>query len=162
MKKDKAIDWAMYMLWKYYSNKKRAAKWCKKLTVLGKITPGKMPPGKTLPGKLPPGSLFPRKNTPRKIDPQENWTPENWPPKIILWPKIKVNFSQYILIFNNNLFIKFFYDCLFPYTNIFWFWAKYRYVTKNVRQLVRIEEKLPHVMEYLIGENFVTFNFRQF
>ena len=32
------------------------------------------------------------------------------------WPKIKVHFSQHLLIFNNNLFIKFFRDCLFLYT----------------------------------------------
>ena len=68
-----------------------------KVKILGKMPPGKMSLGKIPPGKVPPGKLL----------------PEKLPPPL---RKVFCEFSQHFLVFNNNLLVKFFYNCLFPCT----------------------------------------------
>ena len=92
-------------------------------------------PRDNCPRKIAPQKFVPRENTPRNLPPencpQGNCLPVNCSPKIILWILYVFNFifievfhrklkliPLNILIFNNNLFINFFYHCLFPYPNI--------------------------------------------
>ena len=110
--------------------------------------------------KLPTRNLSPRKIAPRKITPKKLFCEFCLFLILFYWvfcPKFfKVNFSKYIFIFNKNWF---FLRLFFALSDYFFFSATYSYVTNNVRLLNQIGEILPHVMGYLIGKNFITFNF---
>ena len=115
--------------------------------------PRKMPTGKMSLGKFPHGKM---------------------PPRIILWILFVSNFifieifDQKLKLISLNIFWFLITICSLSFLRLFislyeyfWFSTKYRYVANNARQLNWTEEKLHHIVDYLMGENFVTFNFRQ-
>ena len=115
--------------------------------------PRKMPTGKIPLGKFPHGKM---------------------PPRIILWILFVSNFifieifDQKLKLISLNIFWFLITICSLSFLRLFislyeyfWFSTKHRYVANNARQLNWTEEKLHHIVDYLMGENFVTFNFRQ-